>query len=427
MMREVEPMRFEMPFGEGFLPIEAEAELIAPRPTQPIDNEAEAVREALRQPIGARPLSEIVRPGERVVILVNDITRLTRTELMLSPIVETLNRRGIPDSSILVLFALGIHRRQTAEERRRILGSELYSRLRTADHDAGDAASLVTVGTTSFGNVVEINRLVLDADRVILTGEIIPHLIAGYSGGRKSVAPGAAGARTTTFNHRMIFDSRCRAGALDGNPAHEDLMEACRMVDPDFLVNVVLSPEGKLVRVVAGHWELAHREGCQAAEALTATRVDGPFDLVIASAGGYPLDIDLRQAHKPLDSAVKALRPGGSILFYAECAGGAGHPLFEDYINRYADHAAMERALREKFVVGGHKAFWVARLGADYDVHLVSRLDPEFVRRCHFHPVAVEEHEERLRKLLASHPRTAAIPHAGHVLIRNAGQRQSLQ
>ncbi len=123
--------------------------------------------------------------------------------------------------------------------------------------------NLVEIGTTSFGNRVEINREVWDADRIILTGEIIYHLIAGYSGGRKSLAPGVAGFRTTTFNHRMIFDPRCRSGQLDGNPAHEDLLEACRMADPDFLVNVVLSPEGKLIRVVAGHYDLAHREGCR--------------------------------------------------------------------------------------------------------------------------------------------------------------------
>jgi nickel-dependent lactate racemase len=410
-----------MPFGEGFLPVEAEADWIAPRRVQPVEDEQGAVRAALRRPIGCNPLSEIVRPGERVVILVNDITRLTRTSLMLPPIVETLNARGIPDSSILIVFALGIHRRQTPEERERILGPSLYRRLRSVDHDASDSAGLVELGTTSSGNVVEINRAVWEADRIILTGEIVPHLIAGYSGGRKSVVPGVAGAGTTTCNHKMIFDPRCRAGVLEGNPAHEDLMEACRLVDPDFLVNVVLSPEGKLIRVVAGHWELAHREGCRTVEELTSTRIRHPYDLVIASAGGYPLDIDLRQAHKPLDSAVKALRPGGSILFYAECAGGAGHPLFEDYVNRYQDHLAMERALRERFVVGGHKAYWVARLGAEYDVHLVSRLDPAFVERCHFHPAAPEDHNEKLRELLATRPRTAVIPHAGHILIHSDG------
>src|SRR5262245_6143364 len=183
---------------------------------------------------------------------------------------------------------------------------------------------LVTLGTTSFCNVVKINRRVWEADRIILTGEIIYHLIAGYSGGRKSLVPGVAGVRTTTFNHRMIFDPRCRPGLLDGNPAHEDLLEGCRMADPDFLVNVVLNPEGRLVRVVAGHYELAHREGCHTVDEMLRTELNEPYDLIIASAGGHPVDIDLRQAHKGLENACLALKPAGDILFYAECPSGAG-------------------------------------------------------------------------------------------------------
>ncbi len=177
-----------------------------------------------------------------MAIVVNDITRLTRTDLMLPPIIDTLNAAGVPDRDIFIVFALGIHRRQTGEEHKFILGEEIYRRIRCFDHIATDDASLVEIGTTSFGNRVEINREVWEADRIVLTGEIVYHLIAGYSGGRKSLVPGVAGFRTTTFNHRMIFDPDCRAGKLDGNPAHEDLLEGCRMADPDFIVNVVFEP-----------------------------------------------------------------------------------------------------------------------------------------------------------------------------------------
>src|SRR5262249_54963407 len=163
----------------------------------------------------------------KVCIVVNDITRLTRTDLFLPTIIETLNRTGVPDSDIFIVFALGIHRKQTEEERRLILGDAIHARIRNFDHDCMDEANLVTVGTTSFGNTVEINRQVWEADRIILTGEIIYHLIAGYSGGRKGLVPGVAGWRTTTFNHNMIFDPRVRSGHLDGNPSHEDLLEAC--------------------------------------------------------------------------------------------------------------------------------------------------------------------------------------------------------
>ena len=248
-------------------------------------------------------------------VIVNDITRLTRTELLLPPVIETLNRAGVPDRDIFIVFALGIHREQTEAERRSIVGDEIYARIRNFDHICTDQANLVTLGRTRAGNTVEINRQVMEADRIILTGEVMYHLIAGYSGGRKSLAPGVAGWRTTTFNHRMIFDPRCASGILDGNPAHEDLLEACRMADPDFLVNVVLTPDGRLARVVAGHFEKAHREGCRVVDDVLSAEVGEPYDVLIASAGGYPLDIDLRQAHKGLENACRALKPASDSLF----------------------------------------------------------------------------------------------------------------
>jgi lactate racemase len=409
----------DLPYGKGQLRVSLPGDRLAPREADPIGDETRAVREALENPIGTAPLREIVRAGERVAIVVNDITRLTRTDLMLPPIIDALNAAGIPDRDIFMVFALGIHRRQTDEERRLIAGEDIYARIRCFDHIATDDASLVEIGTTSFGNRVEINREVWEADRIILTGEIIYHLIAGYSGGRKSLVPGVAGFRTTTFNHRMIFDPDCRSGKLDGNPAHEDLLEGCRMADPDFMVNVVLSPNGKLIRVVAGHYDLAHREGCRTVDRMLRVEVDAPYDLIVASAGGFPLDIDLRQAHKGLENACQALRPGGSILFYAECPSGAGIRSFEEYVRRYRDDFEMREALSREFVVGGHKAYWVARLGRLYNVHLVSGLDPDFVRRCHFTPVAPAQHEAALRNLLRQagrDARVAAIPYSGVTL-----------
>src|SRR5215472_17352918 len=271
---------FELPYGKSRFRVTLEGELLAPRRAAPVADETAAVYDAIEKPIGAAPLRSIVRPGERVAIVVNDITRLTRTDLILPPIVNTLNAAGIPDRHMFIVFALGIHRRQTDDERRLILGDEMFSRIRSVDHISTDEANLVTIGTTSFGNRVEINREVWEADRIVLTGEIIYHLIAGYSGGRKSLVPGVAGFRTTTFNHRMIFDPNCCSGKLAGNPAHEDLAEACRMIEPDFIVNVILDSEGRVVRVVAGHYELAHREGCRTVDRMLAADVDQPYDLV---------------------------------------------------------------------------------------------------------------------------------------------------
>jgi nickel-dependent lactate racemase len=410
---------FELAFGKGRMTVHASGAPLETHIAPAVPDETAAVQAALDHPIGTLPLREIARPGERVAIIVNDITRLTRTDMLLPPIVNTLNAAGIPDSDIFIVFALGIHRLQTDDERRLIVGDEIFRRLRMFDHVSTDDESLVEIGVTSFGNRVEINREVWNADRIILTGEIIYHLIAGYSGGRKSLVPGVAGFRTTTFNHRMIFSPNSRPGLLDGNPAHEDLAEACRMIDPDFIVNVVLSPDGGLIRVLAGHWEQAHREGCRTVDQMLRVNVDEPFDLIIASAGGFPVDIDLRQAHKGLENACLALKPGGSIVFYAECPNGAGIKSFEDYVNRYNDEIEMKAALDREFVVGGHKAYWIVRLGRKYDVHLVSTLPPAFVERCHFKHVPVAQHQSVVSGLLAkAGPRAnvAIIPHAGFTL-----------
>ncbi len=403
-----------IPYGRTSFALELEAELIEPAPAAPAGEETAVVRRALEHPIGARRLEEVVRPGESVAVIVNDITRPARSELFLPALAERLNRAGIPDRDIFIVFALGGHRPHTAEEQRRIVGEEIFRRIRLYDHDAADEANLVTVGVTRAGNQVEINRRVWEADRIVLTGSIVEHRIAGYSGGRKSLVPGVAGQRTIRFNHRLALDARCRPGVLEGNPAHEDLLEACALAEPDFLLNVIVSPQGKLLAAVAGHYDEAHREGCRLASRLLTTPVGERFDLVIASAGGWPLDIDLRQAHKGMENAARLLRPGGVLFYYAACRDGLGSPHIEEYLERYRSAAAMEAALGENFVVGGHKALWLAQLGESYRVHLVSELEPEQVRRCGFEAVAPAGQEACLRKLLAARPsaRTAVMPYA---------------
>lgn len=415
----MDPATYTLPFGRAAYPLSVAGDHLSFGGVEPIEDELAAIWEALQHPIGSASLGDIVHPGETVAILVNDITRLTRTDLFLPPIVKTLNEAGVPDEDIFVVFALGIHRPQTEEERKRILGNELFRRLRNFDHQASDESNLIGLGTTSFGNDVSINRQVWAADRIVLTGEIMYHLIAGYSGGRKSLVPGVAGWRTTTFNHSMIFDPNCRSGLLDGNPAHEDLLEACRMVEPDFLVNVVLSPEGRLLRVVAGDYDEAHRAGCQTVDRALSIEIDEPYDLLIASAGGDPLDLDLRQAHKGLENACRALKPGGSILFFAECSNGLGHPAIGRYASAFHSSDEMRRELSRQFEVGGHKAYWLARLGEAFDVHLVSSLDPELVKRFHFTPVRPQDCEIHMRSLLAAArpgSRIGVIPFAGHAL-----------
>ncbi|MGH9402695.1 MAG: nickel-dependent lactate racemase [Terriglobia bacterium] len=402
------------------LPDGVRYDTLEPNPAAPVARPEEAILAALRNPIGAPPLREVARPGDRVAVLVNDVTRLVHSDVFLPILIDELNGAGIPDRDIFIVFALGIHRRQTPEEQRAIVGDEIARRITMFDHDCFDRENLVRIGQTSRGNEVWVNRRVREADKVILTGEIIYHLIAGYSGGRKGLVPGVAGAETVTFNHKFILDPRSRSGLLDGNPAHEDLLEACRLFDPDFLLNVVLNPQGELVEVFCGHYELAHRAGCKTVDRIYGVGLREPYDLVIAAAGGFPVDIDLRQAHKGLENAASALRPGGTLIYFAECPDGAGIRALEEWVAKYSSSVEMGAALRSNFVVGGHKAYWVVRLGEQARIFLVSSLPESFVRKCHLVPTA--DPEAVLGSALAEANgklRLAFMPYANFTLPRS--------
>jgi nickel-dependent lactate racemase len=179
----------------------------------------------------------------------------------------------------------------------------------------------------------------------------------------------------------------------------------------------VLSPAGELVQVVAGHYDLAHRAGCKIVDQMYRIPIEQPYDMVLASAGGFPFDIDLRQAHKGMENASRALAPGGVMVYWAECREGAGHRKFEEWVEAFADSAAMEQELKQHFVVGGHKAYWVARLGEQAKIFLVSSLADSFVRQCHLHPAPdpAATIEGELAKLRPG-ARIACIPHAGFTL-----------
>jgi len=379
-------------YGQGMrtlaLPPGLRFDTLAPGFRAPLPDPIAAVRTALRNPIGTPPLQEIVNPGERVVIVVNDITRLAHSDVFLPVLVDELDLAGIPDRDIVIVFALGIHRRHTAKEQRQIVGEDLARRILLIDHDAFDQNNLSFVGRTTYGNEIWVNRRVREANRVILTGEIIYHLIAGYSGGRKSLVPGVAGAATISFNHKFILDPRCRAGALDGNPAHEDMLEACGLFKPDFLLNVILNANGELAQVVTGHYDQAHRTGCETVNKIYQVLFERPYDVVIASAGGFPFDIDLRQAHKGMENAARALRVGGTLLYFAECREGAGSGALSEWTERFSSSGEMALALQSHFVVGGHKAYWIARLGERMRVLLVSELPESLVRNCHLFAVS---------------------------------------
>lgn len=351
--------------------------------TEAIASAPELIRAALGQPIGAPPLSHIVKAGEKVVIVTSDITRYSGSEIYLPILVEELNRCGIPDGDISIVIALGIHRQQTPQEHQKILGT-LYGRIAVYDHDCDDAAQLVDLGVTDGGIPVQINRRVMEADRVIVTGTIGFHYFAGFGGGRKGLVPGVASRATCMASHFAVFNPAevggkhplATVGVLDGNPVHHNLLQAARRVKPDFLLNTVLATDKSLLGVFCGELEQAHLAGCALVQERFAVTLKEKVDLAVISCGGEPKDINFIQAQKALDYGCRAVKNGGTIVLLAACRDGFGYPTFFDWF-RYQDLDQFEAALRADYQINGQTAHAVLARARRFRILLISGFSTE--------------------------------------------------
>lgn len=371
-------MRISLPYGHQQLEADVEAGEDRLSILEPRRGAVDPIRLALAAPIGTPPLRELVHPGQSVVILTSDITRPCATHRMLPPIAEELGRAGIPDQDVTVIFGLGTHRPQTPEERKKLAGAEMVARFRCID---SDPQHTVHVGTTRRGTPVEVFKPVVAADVRIALGSVEPHYFAGYSGGLKAMMPGVCSANTIRHNHALMTEPTARTGVLTGNPVREDIEEGASMVGVDFILNVIQDGAKEVVLAAAGHPVEAHRWLCHAADYLTRTPVAQLADIVLVSAGGYPKDINMYQAQKALDNAAETVRPGGIIVWVAECGEGLGNRTFEEWmVGSSADDILCR--IKTSFVLGGHKAAAIARVLKRATVMLVSALPPDLVSRC---------------------------------------------
>lgn len=347
----------------------------------------EHIEHALDNPIGAGPLGEAVGPGDTVAILISDVTRKWQRQAEVLPVlVERLNALGIPDGDIRILSANGTHRAQTEEEHRTLLGP-LFGRFRLIDHDCDDRDHLTNMGTTTRGTPVWLNSYAMACDKLILTGGVVYHCLAGFGGGRKSVVPGIAGRETINTNHNNGLSAAFGGGSnpdarsgnmTDTNPFHADLEEAAAMAKPAYLLNVVMdSATGGVAAAFAGDWRKAHRAAAELVEKLDGVYVQSRRPLVLASAGGYPKDINLYQTVKTLCNALLMATPGGTLILLSECAEGFGDPDCEKQIAGYATMEERERALRADFSIGGFVGFLFAESAERYDLILVTSLPRE--------------------------------------------------
>jgi nickel-dependent lactate racemase len=335
------------------------------------------IERALKEPAGSKRLSEMAKPEHRVAIVVDDATRSAPSYLMVPPLLCELKASGVREENVTIIFGCGTHRAVTQEEASHLLGEEVLKHVKTLSHDCR-ATDLVYVGTTKkYGTKVYLNKVFAEADLKILTGDVGFHYYAGYGGGRKSVLPGVSGEETIKHNHAMILHPNAKTGVLEGNPIHEDMMEAARLAKVDFILNVVTNSKGEVVKAFAGDLEQAFYEGVKVVDEMYRVTVDRKADIVIVSSGGHPADVNLFQAYKGIDSALEVVKRGGVIILVAECPEGHGNQVFYDWMVKFGDLKAVEREIKRNFVLGGHKAYYLLKALQNHDIILVS-LMPEY-------------------------------------------------
>jgi len=374
----------------------------------------EEVRRAVENPIASRPLGEIVKPGEKIAIITSDITRPMPTPQVMPALLDSLYAAGVDKKDITLVFGLGIHREHTEGERRKLAGERAWAEIRCMDSTPHDCISF---GKTAAGTPVDITRVVAEADRRICLGNIEYHYFAGYSGGGKAIMPGVSTAEAIQMNHRMMVQEAAAAGRLAGNPIREDIEEAAGMVGIDFLLNVVLDENKRIVKAVAGDSVLAHREGCRFLDQLYLKPIPARADIVLVSQGGAPKDLNLYQTQKALDNAKHAVKKGGIVILIGSNKEGLGEAEFEAWMTGSPSPGAMVERIQKDFRLGGHKAAAIAMVLENADIYMVSEMDPAFVKSIFLTPFeSAQRALDAALNLLGQEATILAMPYGGSTL-----------
>ncbi len=347
---------------------------------------AAAIREAIRNPIGSKPLNQIVKPGQTVAFIVNDPTRVANSYVFMPILLDELNAVGIPDQAMRIVFALGTHRMMTEQEMIEAVGPAVAKRVKMYNNEFKNKDQYQFFGTTSRGTPVYFNKLVTEVDHIICTGNIVHHFFSGFGGGRKAMLPGVAYYETIRKNHSMMVDPKAVIGNIEDNPVYLDQVEGAEMCRPSFLINVILDEKKKFLQVFAGDYIEAHKVACKFVDKVYGTKIKQQADVVIASCGGYPKDINVYQLQKTMDNAWCAVKEGGMVIILGECIEGTGSELYEKTMEKYNTPAEVEAALRQDFQIGAHKAYAVTRLMNKAEFVLVSSMENQLVKKLLFTP-----------------------------------------
>lgn len=389
--------------------------VVRTEPFEVMQNVHEHVLEALYHPIGLPPVNEIVKPGDTVAFICNDPTRIANSEIFMPILVNEMNKLGVPDENMKIVFALGTHRAMTPEEMEKEVSPEVARRIKMYNSIATNKDDFEYFGTTSLGTPVWINKELCHVDHIFLTGTIVHHYFSGYGGGRKAILPGCAAMETVRMNHSHMLSEKAGLGRMEGNPCYDDQMEGVALFAKGrslFLFNAILNAKHEFLKIFAGDYIKAHKEACKFVDEVYGCEIPKEADLVIASCGGYPKDINVYQMQKTMDNAACAVRKGGVVILLAECIEGSGSAKLEETFRRLRTPEAIKKELEDNFQIGANKAFAITRPLGKARFILVTALNRDLAKSMHF-TAAVDTVEEALKiahEYLGDHPSTIMMP-----------------
>ena len=391
-------------------------------PVSPLENPGSTTREALRDPISCVPLKELALGRNDACVVVSDITRPVPHHVILPPILETLEQAGITRDRITVLVATGLHDPMAEPELRETLTDAVVDRYTVVNHIARDRAGQAFLGNTPAGIPAYVDRRYVDADLKILTGLIEGHFMAGYSGGRKLVAPGLVGTDTIRLLHGpdVLEHPRATTGMLADNPLHEAALAIARMAHVDFIVNVAMDEQRRITGVFAGDLEEAHLAGVELVERTARVYLDDPVDIVVTTSAGYPLDTTFYQTVKGMVGVLEILKEGGTIIIASGCSDGAGSQDFERLLRETTDMDAFMDMIQdpEQFTIDQWQIEELAKALRKAEILLYTDgLSNEDIRSFLVEPIpSVEEGIETALKRHGSHAKIAVVPKGPYVM-----------
>ena len=354
----------------------------------------------LLKPIKSELLKDFIKKNEKVLIVVPDKTRVSRLKTVMPILLDEIKKAGVGRDRTGIIFANGSHLSQTEEEKISLIGKKIYTSYKVFEHNAFNFEKMYYAGKTSFGTRIYLNKVLKEYDKIVTIGAVSHHYFAGFGGGAKMILPGLAYQSTIEVNHkRSIYknklNDKCKSGELNGNPVYKDLIQAVKYCPPIFSINLILDEKGKIVIAKTGNIIEAHKKITNDLNKLYRIKIDKLADLVICSCGGYPKDINIIQTHKTIYNAFQAVKKGGVIICFAECADTVGSNTFLKWFDVNDEGL---RHIKRNYTLNAQTALSVRDKAKQVKIILISKLKKTLVKKMNFVPASNFEEAIKIAK-----------------------------